>query len=309
LYSKSRSRAIILEKTLANWTGVFGSLTLGTGNALPFATIFLTVCFLSALGIADRKPIEKVFAGGAIFLGVITILFWNMTRGASIVIVPLTVLFVWYTSDYLTRNISRSFLTVMSGIFILFCYLLFNFYDFSFMSHGLKTLVDFKTITRNLNDPEIYRRFGVLGKIAVDESILQRIIMYRAGFLAWLENPIFGYGLENRFSATIRYMPIEVNWRYSHLHNAFITHAVAGGVIALLSLTMVLISPILSLFNKCSTASQDSIYFSAVIVISMFGSGASNLILFHDLLGNFFAVLILINTISMCKIPPPKSLN
>ena len=92
------------------------------------------------------------------------------------------------------------------------------------IQNGLKTVV---TIFQG-------QTTGVL-----DQSFEQRAIMWQAGWTAFLEQPIWGYGIQNRFSAT------DLPFSYTHLHNSLLTHLVAGGLAgALLYTSLILFAPL-----------------------------------------------------------------
>ena len=63
-------------------------------------------------------------------------------------------------------------------------------------------------------------------------STMQRLIMYQTGIQGFLDHPIFGVGLHQRFGVTLNYHPTPPpsSFWFSHLHNSFLTHAVAGGL-------------------------------------------------------------------------------
>ena len=73
----------------------------------------------------------------------------------------------------------------------------------------------------------------------LDNSFEQRAIMWQAGWTAFLEQPIWGYGIQNRFSAT------DLPFSYTHLHNSLLTHLVAGGLAgAFLYAALILFAPL-----------------------------------------------------------------
>ncbi len=76
-------------------------------------------------------------------------------------------------------------------------------------------------------------------------SLFVRGAMMQSGWNAFLEAPVFGHGPQHRFTAAAPYFPPEFIWDYSHLHNDFVTHAVAGGTIAVLLLVLLLAFPTL----------------------------------------------------------------
>jgi O-antigen ligase len=77
-----------------------------------------------------------------------------------------------------------------------------------------------------------------------DGSIAQRLAMLEAGGQAFREAPWLGHGGQNRFAAARPYLP-EGFPDFSHLHNDFLTHAVAGGVPAVALLCLILAFPLL----------------------------------------------------------------
>ena len=131
-----------------------------------------------------------------------------------------------------------------------------------------------------------------------DHSVNIRLTLYQAGFEAFFINPIFGYGIGNLLESQYQFLPENVNFGYSHLHNMFLNHLIAGGLVGLPFLFMLATSPLLILWQKRDIISINGIYLSFLIVISIFGAGMSNVLFFHDLLAGFFSVLILIAAIA-----------
>ena len=129
-----------------------------------------------------------------------------------------------------------------------------------------------------------------------DSAVKVRIDLYYAGFDALFVNPFFGYGIGNLVETQYQFLA-ENQRRYSHFHNIFLNHIIAGGLVGLLFLLMLSISPLLILWQKRDVISSNGIYLSFLIVIVIFGAGMSNVLFFHDLLAGFFSVLILIAAI------------
>ena len=133
-----------------------------------------------------------------------------------------------------------------------------------------------------------------------DHSVSTRLALYQAGFQAFLVNPIFGYGIGNLFETQYQFLS-ETQHKYSHFHNIFLNHVIAGGLVGLPFLFMLATSPLLILWQKRDIISINGIYLSFLIVIVIFGAGMSNVLFFHDLLAGFFSVLILIAAIASNK--------
>ena len=64
---------IILGESFTQKTGVLVRLEMGTGNALPFATIFITFAFLTCLGYDEKSILEKIISFSALILGILIV--------------------------------------------------------------------------------------------------------------------------------------------------------------------------------------------------------------------------------------------
>ena len=72
----------------------------------------------------------------------------------------------------------------------------------------------------------------------LDQSFEQRAIMWQAGWTAFLEQPIWGYGIRTDCA-------VDLPFSYTHLHNSLLTHLVAGGLAgALLHTSLILFAPL-----------------------------------------------------------------
>ncbi|MBF2761382.1 MAG: glycosyltransferase [Ectothiorhodospiraceae bacterium AqS1] len=149
-----------------------------------------------------------------------------------------------------------------------------------------------------------------------------RLIMYRAGLQAWKEAPILGYGPQNRYLAAVPhiqgiveraldedkdkapalYARIERDphrFSFSHLHNVFITHAVAAGTVGVLALLAVSIAPLALLLRVGDRSRRrESIYEASVFSVFSILLGMTNLLFFHDISNSFH----LFNLIVFCAI-------
>lgn len=134
-----------------------------------------------------------------------------------------------------------------------------------------------------------------------DASVNIRLVLYQAGFQAFFVSPIFGFGIGNLLEPLTQFLPKTGDFSYSHLHNMFLNHMIAGGLFGLPFLLMLTTSPLIILWQKRDTISIDSIYLAVTIVIIICGAGMSNVLFFHDLLAGFFSVLILVAAITSNK--------
>ena len=273
---------VILGKHFTEKTGVMGRLEMGAGNALPFATIFITFAFLTCLGYDKKSVLEKIISFSALILGISIVGLWTGARGPLLLVAPLTFLMLWYLfknskSKKTWRPLIQGFIVVTLLVISFIIMLNFNNNISKNMINGLKEL----TYSGNY-----------------DESVNTRLTLYWAGYEAFFTKPIFGFGIGNLFDSITQFLPKNINIAYSHLHNMLLNHVIAGGLVGLPFLFMLVTSPLLILWQKRDVISIDGIYLSFLVVIIIFGAGMSNVLFFHDLLGGFFSLLILIIAIA-----------
>jgi hypothetical protein len=119
-----------------------------------------------------------------------------------------------------------------------------------------------------------------------DGSIAQRLAMLEAGGQAFREAPWLGHGGQNRFAAARPYLP-EGFPDFSHLHNDFLTHAVAGGVPAVALLCLILAFPLLIALRA---PTRDRLHTALLFSGAFTGTALVNNVLFVDI--SAFAIAI-----------------
>ena len=214
-------------------------------------------------------------------LAVLIVGFWNTSRGPLLVVIPLTLLMFWYLTIKCKVNESWSLLfiglTTITTLTLMFIIIQNAGYDVSSdMVNGLKEIV-------------------LQG--SHDTSVNIRLTIYQAAVNAFIAKPLFGFGIGNVFSSVIDYLPETKSFGYSHLHNMFLNHAIAGGVFGLMLLLLLIGSPLIMLWRSKTKITEESLYLSLVLVITICGTGMSNVLFMHDLLAGFFCSLILVNGI------------
>ncbi|QJF52892.1 O-antigen ligase family protein [Roseobacter ponti] len=128
---------------------------------------------------------------------------------------------------------------------------------------------------------------GISGSQEVPEwSVGLRRTMLREGVDAAGAAPLFGYGPQNRFSAAFEgkeQLPIEL----SHLHNEFLTHAVAGGLPAALLMTLLLLSPAIAGWRNngalTATRAHQRRQVGLLASLGLLGTAAVNNVYFVDI--------------------------
>lgn len=124
-------------------------------------------------------------------------------------------------------------------------------------------------------------------------SLFLRGAMVQSGWHAFLDAPVFGHGPQYRVEAAARYFPPEFIWSYSHLHNDFITHAVAGGLVAVGLLTLMLAFPLIVAFRyTTNTALRREI--GLIFTLSFAGIALVNNVLFVAIWGFMFTLNMIV---------------
>lgn len=276
---------VILGQSFTKKTGVLDRLEMGTGNALPFGVIFITFSFLTCLGYERKSILEKIISFSALTLGILIVGFWNGSRGPLLLAAPLIFLMFWYL--FQNSKAQKSWQPLIWGSIFVTLLVISLIIVHNFNANVSKNLIN--------GLKELVYRGGH------DGSVSTRLTLYQAGLEAFFIRPFFGFGIGNLLESVTEFLPKNVNFGYSHLHNMFLNHVIAGGLVGLPFLLMLATSPLLILWEKRNIISIDGIYLSLLIVITIFGAGMSNVLFFHDLLAGFFSILILIAAIASNK--------
>jgi hypothetical protein len=270
----------ILGLSLTEATGVNGRLMLLAGNPLPFAATYMTLGFVALLGWHDRGLASRGVALAALVTALATVSLWAQSRGATLASLPLLAVAIWYLRPRPMQLLAGVLgMTALAGIAIIAG------------DYGDKLNGFVRHLTTGIS-------VFTTGDVTAEGSTGQRLVMYSAGLAAFADSPIWGYGISQRFAAVIPYLPDGMTIRYSHLHNSFLTHAVAGGVIGVGVLLTMLLTPFA--INRTPSpplarADRDLHYSAGVIFLSLAGIGMTNLILNHDVSANFLGTLLVMH--------------
>ncbi len=131
-----------------------------------------------------------------------------------------------------------------------------------------------------------------------DESINHRLDMQVTGFYAFLERPLGGHGIQNAVKAansmSQEALGRETNYTYTHLHNDYLTHAVAGGAFLFMLFIFVIFSPLILAWQLRKTKTGISIFYYALMLSGAYSTIAMTNIVFHnDQLTTMFCAAII----------------
>jgi O-antigen ligase len=218
----------------------------------------MTLGFVALLGWHDRSLRSRSLAVAVLVIALGTVMFWSESRGSTLAALPLLMLSIWYT-----RPRPAALLVAALGLAALIALVMI------LGGFGERAISSVERLTRGLATV-------ATGDPSLEGSVGARLIMYRAGIAAWMESPIWGYGVSERFSAVMPYLPEGYSFRFTHLHNSFLTHAVAGGAVGVAVLVSLLLTP-LAINQTVGASDRGQRFFAWLILLSMAGVGMSNL--------------------------------
>lgn len=237
-------------------------------NALMFASMMSLLSFLCLLGFRERSRREQIAAIIICYAGLIEVLVFARSRGSIIPIAFLVGASLWYLRFTSLRALSAIVIVISIGLIVP-----------PLLIKGIQSpLLAFQ------------RSIGVMTKAdgVTDMSTSERVIMYSAGIEAIIQQPIIGYGYANRFAGAVPYMERNRIFTYRHLHNDYITHAVAAGIPGLLVFLLFLATPFL-VIRQLSRPSRDLTYFAFCITSCMAGTAVTTAVIGHYIHASFYA--------------------
>ncbi len=141
--------------------------------------------------------------------------------------------------------------------------------------------------------------FDILGRLAggdnpADLGTTIRFILYRAGFAAFLDAPLFGHGWSRLMTSTLPYLAAyeQLHAQLPHLHNDALNFAVAAGLFGIAVYLILLVTPIVC----CLRSPRDSqyrtrLYGAILLAISYLVLGLPDTMLSFALHNTLYVVL------------------
>ena len=238
-----------------------GRLMLFSGNPIPFSFCMLGVSIFCLADWKHSNKKNKLIAFLLFVIGIYFAGFLSGTRGTLFAMALIAPIIIFYLSSEFKITLFIIFSSTLLAILLLLASSEFNL-EYAYLNrikNGLATM----TLLENR-----------------DSSIWQRLDMWSAGIKAFVEAPIFGYGVTERFMATKQHLNNqEIN--YTHPHNdviaGFISSGVLGGISVLISLMSGLLASILAP-NRNTT----KLYLALMLSCSTLVTGNVSTVLFND---------------------------
>lgn len=121
-------------------------------------------------------------------------------------------------------------------------------------------------------------------------SVRFRLAYLKHGVPTFLEAPFSGHGRQNVMRETLKNVDDEriANDHLTHLHNAYLTEAVASGILGILSLFAVTMTPIIAAWRKPRR------YLEMAVAFSLFTNFCflTNIGFYHDVMVFFFCLVV-----------------
>ena len=110
-----------------------------------------------------------------------------------------------------------------------------------------------------------------------------RLDLWQAATKAFQESPVIGHGMLHKMTVVRSHLSADLLPMFTHTHNAFLDAAVAGGVLGLLAMIAVVVSPLWMVFGR--TGERRDRRFVVVSMTLMFVAiGMTSVFYTHDLL-------------------------
>lgn len=133
-----------------------------------------------------------------------------------------------------------------------------------------------------------FERFGTDGYSA---NIGERLRLWAAAWRAFLESPVWGYGIQNRMDVLLPDLIADGHTvtRFSHAHNAYLSAALDGGVLAVAALLTMLAAPVVVAWRAPRDHDYRRRLFLAVILVTCYALiGLTQVLFKHDIMDSFY---------------------
>lgn len=190
----------------------------GTGNAIPFAAMGAIFSCYALLGLNDPDKRHRWLAAAGFCTGFLCVLF---SQTKSIMPVPIVGLALFWLFFFRNRMTIWQIGAVALGVLVL---------------AGLGVYFS-----------DSWHRFADLWAVYVERdntaalgnSYTQRLTMWVHGLAGVMDAPFAGHGFQNR-----RHFIGLLGYDYNHWHNGFITAAFDNGILGLVVMVLLLLSPV-----------------------------------------------------------------
>lgn len=242
----------------------------GAGNAIIFAAMALCLAGIAGLGIRRGDGSISVVNLLAVVAGFGAVAL-SLSRGVFLAIPAILLCLMLSARNHgtLIRRVQALVIAAGAG-----GVLLAPFYSI-FHRRLVLTMQEFE-------------RFGTDGYSA---NIGERLRLWAAAWRAFLESPVWGYGIQNRMDVLLPDLIADGHTvtRFSHAHNAYLSAALDGGVLAVAALLTMLAAPVVVAWRAPRDHDYRRRLFLAVILVTCYALiGLTQVLFKHDIMDSFY---------------------
>ena len=250
-------------------------------NSLMVASMILVISHLSLLN--SGTYLKKLFGVLGYIFGFLIIIFELDSRGASLAFILMSPI----AFEYLRRREAMKALKA---------YLIFSSVLLSIVSLTIYFLPAHKI---NRYQSAYHQLLNLDTSTKIDGTAYARVVTYEAALDAIREEPLWGYGMSNRWNALEPYIDTYSN-ENGHSNNVFLNHFLSAGVLGGLILVLLVLFPI---YAKIRTPlkNRDEIFVSIVVAASLFGNGMTTAIFGHYMHSTFWACCLVFSLVIKFK--------
>lgn len=229
------------------------------GNALPFALICCLFGVISLLNITSADIWRRTL-GWCGFIASLACLFLSGSRGLLPVPFAGLCVFALFFRSAIGRywNLQGLILSIV--------------------------VIAALSVSAIYNAGRLEALYGMAMGAAREESLSSRLLLWNHAWSLFCDRPFLGYGIQNRLSRIA-----ETGLTYSHFHNGYLTVLVDSGIFGLVSLLLLLASPVIIALRAPSDNARRHRIFAAVALSSTYAfGGLTNFIFGHDIYDSVF---------------------
>ena len=258
----------------------------GMMNANVFGDLAVSMLFLSMVRIFQESHKEKIFTSIAVIFGLIAIIL-SASRGSWLSFLILLSFFLYLSYCHFSKRLkAKNLLVFFTALILLFGTILTKTPVVKQFSQGVEEVQKWED-----------------GDTSTTSNGM-RMEMWKSGLLASTNAPWLGYGYRNANKVATEYATKyhERISGYTHLHNEYITNLVSSGILGLIALFILLLSP-LAVFAK-NLKYDDRHYYALMGVLLCIGYitfGFSHIAFGEEHMNAFYVFFLSLLLPKMCR--------
>lgn len=243
----------------------------GAGNPNVYAVVMADLGVLSLAGVFLHRGRMQAVCIAAFMLAALMILA-SAARTIWPIIVLAPLLLFWFARRHLPRGRARA---IIVGLVVVV---------------GLVGVLGSDRISGGISNAKRDLELASLDRF--DTSLGMRFELWRAGVEAARQQPLLGYGPQNKMDAASAHFDEQLSYLpFTHLHNAALDTMVAAGLPGLLALVALFLTPFVFFSGRDENTADRRFALAAHVLIYAL-SGLTGALFTHDLLTVCFLVPI-----------------